>query len=236
MQCLTILPRTVLAVLLVVFTWQAYAADDAYWIDQKTFKKTIKTVAMAPAEAGAALNMPSGIGVLIENEVAARLERKFDLIVPDRYRTIRDEMERQVGGYLVAGTDEPDSARILAVREHSFREMLFQYHMDAIVTVQVRLVGAPFDKNKAEWDGVSQNISTKGGRSLFSDKFGGTVTASSLQISIFDRRQNLLYSARGGIEVVMQIDEQSLVPLPTDQLFQDEKLIKKAVQLALKQL
>ncbi len=212
-----------------------YAAESPYVIDKRTFKKTIKTLAITPAEAAAALNMPEEIGHMLETEVARRLERLgYQLIPVDNYRSIRDRMEQQVGGYAIAGSEELDKDKMSAVREHSYREMLYRHDMDAMVTVQVHHIGAPFEKNKASWDGVDQKISrTKGTRN---QKFSGTAGASSLQVSIFNRSDELLFSARGGIEVVMHLDGEALAPMPTEQLFLDEKRLLKSVRLALKEL
>ncbi|MCZ6643566.1 MAG: hypothetical protein O7F71_18485 [Gammaproteobacteria bacterium] len=231
--------------LLVIFslictTSATFAADSPYLIDKRTFKKTIKTLALAPAEASKTLAMPENIGYMLETEVANRLERMgYELIAVDNYRNIRDRMERQVGGYAVTGSEALDADKMAAVREHAFREMLFRHDMDALVTIQVRHIGAPFENNKANWDGVDQKISTKTGGigELFGKgKYSGTTGASSLQISIYDRSDELLFSARGGIEVVMQLDGQSLAALPTEQLFLDEKRLLKSVRLALKEL
>lgn len=237
--------RSPIVQLLVIFSLvsgaiTAHAADSPYLVDKRTFKKNIKTLALAPAEAARALNMPDAIGRMLEAEVARRLDRMgFELIAVGNYRKIRDRMKQQVGGYAIPGSQELDADKMAAVREHSFREMLYRHDMDALVTIQVHYIGAPFENNKAKWDGVDQKISRKTGGigELFgNEKYSGTAGASSLQISIFDRSYELLFREEGGIEVVMQIDGQSLAPLPTEQLFLDEKRLKKSVQLALKGL
>lgn len=216
------------------------AADSPFLMDKRTFKKTIKTLAITPSDATSALNMPDATGRMFEAEVARRLDRMgFNLVQVDNYRKIRTRMKQQVNGYTIPGSEELDAEKIAAVREHSFREMLHRHDMDALVLIQILQVGAPFEKNKAKWDGVDQKIDRKMGgigELWGKEQYSGTTRASSLQISIIDRSDQLLFRDQGGIEVVMHLDGDMLAALPTKQLFQDEKRLKKSIQLALKAL
>ena len=222
-----------IAVCMLLITLPAAAADklDPYLIDKKVFKKQIKTIALAPFDVPEILEMPDGIEQMIEQELIKRLEKKrFEVIPSSVYQEIRNTMEKQVGGY---NTDagRTDNTRVRAVREHSFREMLFRHEMDAIVLMRIGVVKAAFENDRATWHGTTQKVEHTGG-----GWFQGTITSSSVQLFFLDRAENLLFENSGGIEVLMQRKGSQIVRLPAESYFQDEKRILKAAQTAVKPL
>lgn len=213
------------------------AKVDAYKIKKKDFKKQVETIALAPPEALQQLSLPPATGRLIEQEISRVLSRKGYTVLPSSvFQKIRDTMKQQVGGYkLPDGSDDLEKMR--AVREHSHRELLFQHPVDAVLGIHVRLVAAPFEKDKASWDGITQKVQ-KSDNSLYDlmggGKYSGNIGAASLRLSFWDRDENLLYSHAGGIELVMMRNGKLLEPLPTAGLLKDEKRIKSSVKIALK--
>lgn len=231
------LPTLIAACILIFAPFADAAKDEAYKIKKKEFKKQIETIALAPPEALQQLTLPPGSGILIEQEISRALSRKGFTVLPSSVlQTIRDTMKQQVGGYKQPdGSDDLDKMR--AVREHSLRELLFQHPVDAVLGIHVRLVAAPFENDKAKWDGITQKVQ-KSDNSLYDlmggGKYSGNIGAASLRLSFWDRSENLLYSHAGGIELVMMRNGKRLEPLPTAGLLKDEKRIKSSVKIALK--
>lgn len=221
-----------------VETSHAASKSDAFiGIKKKALKKDYNYLAMAPLDSQADLKMPELVRESIESAVIKQLEKEgFKVIPPKTLGDIRQHMRELVG--LKGELGKKEIKKEAAVRDHSYRELLLRHKVvDGIVAVRARVVGAPFQKNKAKWDGTSQKIQYKGD-GLFSSgkKYGGTIAASSLQVSILDRREVLLYHWSGGIEVLMQRNAKKLEVLPTEQFWQDKKRIQKAVKTALSPL
>lgn len=220
-----------------VETSYAASKSDAFiGIKKKALKKDYNYLAMAPLDSQADLKMPESVRESIESAVIKQLEKEgFKVMPPKTLGDIRQHMRELVG--LKGALGKKDIKKEAAVRGHSYRELLLRHKVDGIVAIRARVVGAPFQKNKAKWDGTSQNIQYKGD-GLFSSgkKYAGTIAASSLQISILDRREVLLYHWSGGIEVLMQRNAKKLEALPADQFWQDKKRIQKAVKTALSPL
>ena len=105
------------------------------------------------------------------------------------------------------------------------------------MSVQVLAVAAPFLKDKAEWHGTSQKIQHSGDgfmKMLSGKSYGGNIAASSIRIVISDRKGKPIYNWSGGIEIMMQREGESLKQLPAENLWQDEKRVRKAAQYAVK--
>ena len=74
--------------------------DDPYLIDKRQFKKQFKTIALAPVDADAVLQMPDAVGQMIEQEVTKHLQKRGYTVIPTSVLAdIRKMMEQQVGGY-----------------------------------------------------------------------------------------------------------------------------------------
>ncbi|MCB1661705.1 MAG: hypothetical protein KDI24_13595 [Pseudomonadales bacterium] len=229
----------IILITLLSFTVTGHTAStkDAFiGINEKTLKKEYRYLAVAPLEVAAALKIPDATRTSIESEIINQLEKEgFKILPPKVIQDIRDHMRQLVG--LNDVTEENDVEKLAAVLDHSYRELLLQHNIDGVVALRIRTVGAPFANDKAEWHGTKQKIKHKGdGLMTFitGKNYSGTIAASSLQISIWDRRENPLYSWNGGIEVLMQRNGKNLEYMPENQFWQDEKRIKKAIKLALK--
>ena len=104
------------------------------------------------------------------------------------------------------------------MRSHGFRELWFRHQLDAVATIRVSASRVRFEKDRAEWDGVRQKIQKKGGGS-----FSGNVFVSSVAFAVFDDTDAMLYSNRGGLELLMRREKDQLVPIEAENYFQDEK-------------
>jgi len=229
---------TLLLVFATTFGYAASSKDAFIGIKKSTLKKEYRHLAVAPLEAAPGLNIPDEVRTILEHEVVKRLEKEgFKVLPPQVMQDIRQHMNNLVGLSDQAGED--DSKKLAAVLEHSYRELLLQHQVDGLVSLRVLAVGAPFKDDKAEWDGASQKIKHKGDglmKFITGKNYGGTIAASSLKVSIWDRRETLLYSWGGGIEVLMERNAKTLEQIPASEFWQDKKRIKNSVKLALSPL
>lgn len=214
-----------------VMAGQAVAAkkDDAYLVNKRDFKKTYKTIALAPVDADAYLEMPESVAAMLEEEVTARLQKRGYTVIPSSVLTgIRKTMEQQVGGIKDPETGRVNQAKERAVREHAFRELWFQQTFDALATISVSITRVPMENDRVEWDGVKQKLVYEGR----GKKYAANVSVSSVSVSIYDSASKPVYLYYGGLEPLMYRVEEQLQPLTADKFFLDEKRIRKAAQVA----
>jgi hypothetical protein len=210
-----------LALALVEF---AYAAsdDEAFLVDKRDFRKTYKVIALAPVDADPRLEMSDAVAAMLEEEVTAHLEKRGYTVLPSSVLAgIRKDMATQVGGV-------EDAAKLQAVRDHAFRELWFRHEFDALATIRVMVYGVPMESDRVEWDGTKQKLAYEGRGS----KYTATVSVSSVSVSIYDSASVPLYQHYGGLEPIMWRQGEQLQPLSADKLFLDEKLIRRAAQIA----
>ncbi len=216
----------------------ASSKDAFIGIKKSTLKKEYRYLAVAPLDVSPALKMPDSVKQRIENDIITRLKKEgFKVLPPEIMRSIREHMRQLVS--LDENPDKEDTAKAAAVRDHSYRELMFRHPINGIVSIRVQPVSAPFRDDKAEWHGTSQKIKHRGDglmKFITGKNYGGNIAASSLKVAIWDRQETLLYSWYGGIEVLMQRNAKSLEQIPPDQYWRDAKRIKKAVKLALNPL
>ena len=225
----TFINTVLLGLALVALPLDAARKDDAFTVDRKSFKKVYKTIALSPIDSDPVLQMPDAVAVMVEDEITQYLEKKGFTVIPSTVLgDIRKKMEEQVGGVTNPETGGIYIERLQAVRDHGFRELWFQHQLDAVATIRVSASRVRFEKDRVEWDGVRQRVQKKGGGS-----FSGNIFVSSVAVAMFDDTDALLYSHRGGLEVLMRREKDQLVPIEAANYFQDEKLIRKATKLAL---
>ena len=228
--------KTILALvsaLALLITPAALAADkyDPWFIEKRDLKKSYKRIALAPIEAPPNLEMPDAIKRSIEAQVQAHLEKRGYTVLPaSELMGIREQMTEQVGGLRDPDSGEIDMQRVHAVRDHSLRELWFKNDFDALAVIRIDVIQAPIENDKAEWDGTSQKVKKKGGGL----KYTASIAASSIAVSIYDVTQQPLFVNYGGLEVLMMRVKEQFEPLDASEYFQDEKRIKKAVQIAVK--
>lgn len=211
----------------------ALAADkyNPYIIGKGTLRKEYKRIALAPVEAGASLNMPDSAKQMLEAQVTKHLEKRGYTVIPSSVLgDLRRTMIDQVGGLEDLNTSEVDAEKVAAVRSHSWRELWYRHDFDAVATVRVGIIQAPVENDKAEWDGTSQKVQKKGGRL----KYTASVAASTVTLSIYGHSEQPLFINYGGLEVLMMRVKTEFHPLDSNEFFQDEKRLRKAMSIALK--
>ena len=212
--------------------------ESPFLIEKKEYKNRVKIVSLAPLDVAPGLDLTPEMHQFIETEAAKQLDKtKVDAIAIEPYARIRDMMVQQVGG-ITNAEGQVLVAKQRIVWDHAKREMRHRHQMDAFAQISIRPVSAVFSDDRAEWDGVKQKVKASGdGFSLFGGKnYQGTIGALSFQLAMIDRNDELLFVNRGGIEVLQERQGGKLVPLDSTVLMQDEKKIKKAIQLAFKPL
>jgi hypothetical protein len=223
---------TMLSAVLMAAPVHAQKLSDAFMGEkEKNFRKSFEQLAMLPIQAAPVASMPNHIKELIRDEVVEILEDEDFVILPEtEATTIRQQLAD-----LYTEPDNP--AHKAAIEEHAARELLYRHPVDGAVSVQVLAIAAPFANDKAEWDGTSQKMEHKGDGffgTVMGKDYGGHVAASTIRIEVTDRSGRVAYRWAGGIEVMMSRNGTTLEPLPTEQLWQSEKRVKKAVAYALK--
>lgn len=203
--------------------------DDAFKVDKRSFKKTYSTIALVPVEADPYLQMPEGVAAILEQEITARLTKaKFKVIPSSVLGGIRADMETRVGGVRDPETGRVDAAKAQAVRDHAFRELWFREKFDALATIRVSVIRVDVENDRVEWDGVRRSLEREG-RGV---KYTATVPVSSVSLALYDSANKPIYTWYGGLEPLMYRDGEQLQPLAPDKLFQDEKLIREAAEVA----
>ncbi|MEQ8858750.1 MAG: hypothetical protein RIC56_08890 [Pseudomonadales bacterium] len=228
----------VLIVLLPVAGAPVAADESPYRVSKTAFRERIGSLALTPLYAPEMFAVSDGVRELIEAEVSKRFEKtKIEVLPLETYARVRATLADQIGGIRDAG-GTIDPARRAAVWDHAKREMRLRHPVDGFAELSITLVRASFRDDRAEWDGVKQKVQHSGdGFALFGGRdYQGSIAAASFQLAIFDRSDELLYLNRGGIEVLQDREGSRLVLRDADGFFQDEKRLRKAVQLAFKGL
>lgn len=216
----------------------AIAADTPYVLPKKEFKKRIKYVSLSPLSVHESLNLSDDMRAFVEAEANTRLNKtKLQVLGIQPYAQLRATLAEQVGGLMTA-EGLVDERRRTVVWDHAKREMRHRHPVDAFAEIGIRIVNAAFAKDRAEWDGVKQKVKSSGdGFALFGGpNYQGTIAALSFQLVIYDRSDELLFVNRGGIEVLQERQGAKLVLRDEAAMLQDQKSLKKAVQLAFKGL
>lgn len=203
--------------------------ESPFNIEKRDFKKKIKTIALAPVDASAQLQMPDSAGAMLEAEITKHLQKRGYTVIPSTVLAgIRKTMEEQVGGFEDAETGRANIEKMQAVRTHSIRELWFRHELDAIATIGVSASQVPLENDNAKWDGAKQTIEREGKRLNYT----GQIVASSVSFAVYDQSDRVMYLNYGGLEALMMRDKEQLVPLPPESFFKDEKRIRKAAQIA----
>ena len=207
------------------------ARSSPFSIKKRHFKRQIKSIAVAPIDVTSEFDIPEKTILLIEEEIAKRIEEEgYDVIPASEYRAIRAEMTEQVGG-VRNSRDQIDLARQEAIKDHSYREMVYRYRMDATAIIQIEEVSAFYKNDMADWDGVRQKVKWRG-----HGNYEGRIPATSIRVTIFDLNNRSLYTKRGGLEIMMRRVNTSFLPLSTDRFFKDKERIRQAADVAVRSL
>jgi hypothetical protein len=188
----------------------------------------LDTVALAPVAIPEELPDSSRAQAAFEVLLTAELQSLGITVVPARKAGATwQRLLDSVGGFYSAYTGEVDAAKYHAVRNGTLRELHARFGADALLRSRIGIVTVNWTNGNAKWDGTSEGIG--GGAS-------GTLPALTLFVELDDPNGNVVYTGRGGIQVMMKtslLHRDQLHDLDPAKLLTDEGRNRNAVRLAL---
>lgn len=212
------------------------------------FQQT-KIIALTPVSIPEGLqNQASSAGEFDSLIAAVLADAGYSLVSVDDYVAVWGRILDHMGGLTDPITGERDETKFELARERLYLDLSEMYHADLVLYPEVWTVDAPFAEGVATWDGASQSMVQFGVRVL--DFIGaflsssesqlprGTVRALSLMVFVEDMTGVEVLSDAGGIELLEKVgaDPVSRELVPQEELFQDRRRSRKAVDRALRAL
>lgn len=214
----------------VTFAEQPKPKEAFLQVKKSTLKKEYNYLAISPLIAAPAVAMPASVQKQVQEAVVAGLQKKgFKILPANNYQQIEQGFQNQYSSVSAQNRDKVNQL----IKGHTYRELFFQYPVDGYISLGVLPVSASFRKNKAEWHGTSQKIKHKGD-GFFGKDYEGYIAASAIKMTISNRDGEPLYHWASGVEVLMSRNGRKLEQLPSAELWQDEKRIRKAIKYLLK--
>jgi hypothetical protein len=208
-------------------------AYNPFQVPQNDFYIKIKTVAMSPLLIPKWVGGSQAVKSKMEGQIKAELQKAgFNVIPPEEFEEIWNQLLDQMGGYFDPLTGKIDKAKLETIRNYARHEMSAKYKVDAFLHPSIELVGAKVKGFNARWDGTTESI-------IFGEWYGdyeGVTKALSLAIIIEDTNGVNMYINRGGIQVASKIYRGRFIPVPTSELLANEERNIEAVNIALKTL
>lgn len=213
------------------------------------FYARVKTIAIAPLTTPADLANPEPVAQKFEPLIATMLRNAGYHVVPSKeYATLFEQATGKQGGYFDAYSGKLDDAKHDAALKATREGLAKKFDVDAVLYPGIELVAAPWHDQWATWDGVTETMQSftglvgKGVMKFVTEPASyllegpheaGTVQAYSLTVSIEDMAGNRMYANRGGIQVLSKISGSTFIPVPREELFNDDARNAKSVGIAL---
>jgi hypothetical protein len=150
---------------------------------------------------------------------------------------------RNAGGLYDPTTGHIDAVKAGEIRRGLFSAVELAPAPDAMLWVQIVREVQDQKGGNVYWDGVSQSAVDLGpAHSSFTAALQmpatgeSSVKVASLELQLRDANDQLLYDARGGIQVLQQLKDKIRIDLPPDELFKDTTREQPAVHAALREL
>ncbi len=137
-----------------------------------------------------------------------------------------------MGGIFDPVTGKAHEEKIKAVREHTRREIVNRFKINAILHPTVQVIRAPLKGSRAVWDGVSEGIMAD---HWYQSHDGGTATALSLRVLIEDGNGINLYLNRGGIQLISKTVKGRFVDIQASEVLTNGEKIIGAIDIALRE-
>jgi hypothetical protein len=214
------------------------ASTDPFIEPQKSFKKSVKILAVAPVEIPPGLPDPKPVADEFSSLIDKELNRYgYTVIRPQDYTAAWNKVTEEMGDLSLLGSGERDEAKMCEAMARTMESLGANFKLDAVVFPSIVVVEATFGAGRAVWDGAEQKIETAGAmESFFAGSQRGVVGALSLKLSIRDAKGNPLFVNSGGIEVLSKMAGKAFVNVPREELFTDKERIQGAVEIAIKPL
>ena len=205
----------------------------------------IKRVALAPVALDDQIT-GAGAAARYEALITAELGKLgWSLVPPGAYAAAWDGARAQSGGFYDTVTGEFFEERFKQARQRALQTLsVGGQPVQGLVEAHIYKALAPYNMGKAEWDGVQQNALDFGpwkkGGFLGVYNYGNTnigfVPALSLAVTVFGADDDLLYTARGGIQLLRKISGGRLVEVPASDWFAMPEHDVAATHVALRAL
>ncbi|HET7791573.1 MAG TPA: hypothetical protein VFK78_12335 [Gemmatimonadales bacterium] len=171
----------------------------------------------------------------LDSLVAQRLrDAGFTVIPAESSEAVWNRQVDSVGGFYDTYTGKLVQEKFKAVRAGTLREMRTRFRADAWLHPVLQVRTASFDGSQVDWDGVREPSGAVGGaiRLLFGSD-AGTTSALSLMVQAEDMDGKTFYTRAGGIQLLMKVYREGLLPVPRETVFAVDSLSVRAVRIAL---
>ncbi len=210
-------------------------------IEKSEIFHRVHTVGIMPAliQVESDLEDPNKVKNLFTDCVDKKLRDKgFKTIPVAEYRDIYDSLKKAMGPMYDPYTGKVKEEKLETLREHTRREYLAKFPVDAILYSCVFVSKVKWYSNRAEWHGVSEAAT---GREGFWADFtapgaSGTMAGLSLSIIMENPQEENYYVNFGGIQLLSHVKNMDFVDIPKSQLLTDANKIRRSVDIALRPL
>ena len=202
----------------------------------------IRTIALSPVIRGDGLPMPDTIRWLFEQDVRATLlAHGFSTVSEAVSDSVRTAHILDVGGLFDPVTGHRYDDRAMLVERRTRQTLIDEHGVDGFLVQEIWTVPVFYSRKEAKWDGTRQRLSLPEDDGIACpagdpDSCEGVLRALSFMVRLENSFGAMLYTGRGGIELLELLDNRGQpYPLPPHP-FAKAGRIREAVALALAQL
>ena len=218
----------------------------------------IRAIVVAPATPTNELPVPESVTAGFTQDICDGLRAAgWNVLPTELYDSIWTENLPKGGGLIDPLTTLKYDDRAGLVHRRTIRTLIEEYGADGFLYPEIQIIEAEFKGNEAEWDGVSQESVVDESSTVVKVAFAilsvlsnddvdafnqtrGSLKAVSLAVRIENTFGAMVYTKRGGIELLEGVDSRPdpwrAVTFPLDQIFNNPERNREAVRLALEPL
>ena len=211
--------------------------------DEAPVPSSVRALALLPLRVPDTLGLDPAAEARVQSEIDAAIEselrrRGYDVVPAETFQQIETRLRDAAG--IPAGVDTSElpegalGARIEAVGDHSFRELLFRHPTDWLLRGELIVVQIRTQSNYASWDGAYLEIPSQ--NSALRDlllPFAGTVRGVTLRLAAINRSRQPVLLNLAGLELIEIREGGDLKPIPPDELLRDPERLSDALERAL---
>jgi len=229
--------------------------------------RELKAIVVAPIAAPEDIHVPDTIAAGFVRDIRAELEESGFVVLPEGlYESVWDGTAIEAEGVADPITTLKNKLRTQSREQRTLRSLIKEHGADGFLFPDIQGVEASFHGDEASWDGISQkvgetrsmaakvvsgiaNLLVRGEGDFEEPDPAGSVWALSLVVQIENALGALLYTGRGGIELLEGADFEGgiyfgdpepegykVVEIPTEQIFKKQRRLQRAVRIALSSL
>ncbi len=183
--------------------------NDPFTMPRAQLVATVRTIGVMPLELPDAVPDAGAAASRYEADVVHRLEQAgFTVVPPAALRAVRERLLAASGPLYDPIEGTPDKEKIKAFAMQLRAGYAAEHAVDAVLEIAVVERAADNNYHQAEWDGVREDSTGKGGLANFLAGGGyvsGTIPALSFVATLRDRADQVLYRNYGGIQVLRHV-------------------------------